>query len=161
MYALICLCTCFFSQHEPTSAPCRPENTIIIRHRSSVEKIIKPFDDFLDRFGHSFEDIEVGWLDSTRLHAQPELQYSVSAPQLLRCIHMQEAYRLSTGQTYMVHANPPWQSRPSAPGVKRQKGVSRYKVVITRVGADSPALNTLTETKMKQVRPTAYAVSGA
>ena len=64
-----------FPQPEPTLAPCRPEDTIINRHRCTVEKIIHNFDIFLDKFGYSFEAIEVGWFDVTRLSAQPELRY--------------------------------------------------------------------------------------
>ena len=75
-----------------------------------------------------------------------------SASQLLRCIHVQAAYKTSKGRSCMVHAQPPQQSW-------RQRGDCFYEVVITRVGAESPDIGTLTETEMKKVRPAAYAVS--
>ena len=51
---------CIFPQLELTLAPCWPENTTIIRHRFKIEKIILFFDECLERFCHSFEDIKVG-----------------------------------------------------------------------------------------------------
>lgn len=69
---LVCLCT----RPSLSSAdhwPCRPEDTIVIRQRRWVEKIIQNFDHFLGRFGHSFEDIEVGWHAMSRSFATPDL----------------------------------------------------------------------------------------
>ena len=135
-----------------------PENTSIIRHVSCVEKIIYLFDDFLEKFGHSFEDIKVGWLDATRLYAQPQLWQvhdCITAPGV-DCV--QAAYANSTGHQFMVQAQPPKLSWPVPAGTKRQRGEPYYKVVITRIGADSPDIKTLTETEMKKVRLAAYAV---
>ena len=136
-------------------APCRPENTTIIRHRFKIEKIILFFDEFLERFGHSFEDIKVGYKDAQ--HCGYSLSCGAS------CLHapVQAAYEVSKDQVYMVHANCPKLSRPRSAGIKRLKGSSYYKIHITRPGAHSPRLVNVTETQMKQVTLAAHAVSGA
>ena len=71
---------------------------------------------------------------------------------------MQAAYANSTGHQFMVQAQPPKLSRPVPAGTKRQRGEPYYKVVITRIGADSPDIETLTETEMKKVRLAACGV---
>ena len=135
--------------------PCRLENTIIIRHRFKIEKIILFFDDFLEKFGHSFEDIEVGEQD-----AKPCGYSHTCGTSMFTCTDAQAAYELAHEQIYMVHAQSPKVSRPTAANIKRHKGSSYYKIVITRPGAHSPRIEDVNETQMKQVTLAAHAGSG-
>ena len=82
----VLMCHHIFPQPEPTLAPCRPENTSIIRHVSTVHKIIYFFGDFLEKFGHSFADIEVGWLDAASCVHNHSYGKSTSASQLLEWV---------------------------------------------------------------------------
>ena len=70
--------------------PCRPENTTIIRHRFKIEKIILFFDEFLEKFGHSFEDIEEASRMPSIVTAALDL-----VPSCLHATYVQAAYKLS------------------------------------------------------------------
>ena len=73
----------------------------------------------------------------------------------------QAAYEVSKDQNYMVHAECPKRRQPGTAGIKRLKGTSYYKILITRPGAHSPRLVNVTQTQMKQVTLAAHAVLGA